>query len=119
MSICKRRSAENSTGRGARTLAAGAGTRRGSAGALALLIENRRKLLELHYAGQVSAALFANEEARLTSQIDALNADESAAAVEGAQQASVQARFEQVAAYLAEVDVPTLWGLCALMCGGV
>ena len=43
------------------------------------LRERRRKLLDLHYAGKITADLFAEEEASLTAQIQALRSHATAA----------------------------------------
>jgi len=58
--------------------AGGPGTRRGHGPAPTLaddLRERRRKLLDLHYAGKISADLFADQEADLTMQLRALEAE--------------------------------------------
>ena len=53
-----------------------------SAKALAALLEQRRKLLRLHYDGRVDEELFGEEQQRLTKQIEALRAEEQAHAEE-------------------------------------
>jgi hypothetical protein len=77
--------------------------------ALGVLIEERRKLLRLHYADQIDADLFAEEQCRLTSQINALRAEETAQSEAEGQSAAVAEGFEEIAAHLAEIDVPALW----------
>ena len=42
------------------------------AGAIAKLRQKRQKLLELYYADKITPTMFADEESRLTSQIDSL-----------------------------------------------
>ena len=57
-------------------IVAGPGTGRGHGTVPALaddLRERRRKLLDLHYAGKISADLFAEREADLTMQLRALD----------------------------------------------
>jgi site-specific DNA recombinase len=80
-----------------------------SAKALAVLVEERRKLLRLHYADQIDAELFAEEQARLTAQIEALRSEESAIAEDVMRVEQVGQGFEAIAAYLAEIDVPAIW----------
>jgi hypothetical protein len=77
--------------------------------ALAALVEERRKLLRLHYAGQIDAELFAEERARVSIQIEALRA-EDALNCEATQRATeIAQRFEEIAAYLADIDIATIW----------
>jgi hypothetical protein len=80
-----------------------------SAKALAALVEERRKLLRLHYADQIDAELFAEEQARLTAQIEALRSEESASAEDVMSVEQVSQGFEAIAAYLAKIDVPAIW----------
>src|SRR5215212_436054 len=54
---------------------AGSRARQRTTKALGDLFERRRKLLELHYADQVSADLFAVEEQHLAQQLAALRAE--------------------------------------------
>jgi hypothetical protein len=77
--------------------------------ALGALREERRKLLQLHYAEQISAELFGEEERRLTVAIDAVRAEEAAEDEHVRQADDVQQRFEKIAAYLADIDVQSLW----------
>ncbi len=76
---------------------------------LAALLEERRKLLRLHYADQIAAEQFAEEQARLTAQIDTMREADDEDAAEEQQAAVVAEHFEAIAAYLAETDVDTLW----------
>jgi hypothetical protein len=80
-----------------------------SAEALKGLSDRRRKLLELFYAGKISADGFKEEEDRLNLQIELARgqAAEEAAAVQAA--GDLQQRFEQVVAILNELDVPRVW----------
>jgi hypothetical protein len=65
--------------------------------------------LRLHYADQIDAELFAEEQARLTSQIDALRAEEAAQDAEDRQHDEIVRGFEEIAAYLAGTDLPAIW----------
>jgi site-specific DNA recombinase len=73
------------------------------------LADRRRKLLELHYADRISAELFAEEERRLTREIEAVRAEASGRRQEDLQLEELAARFEQVAAALRELDVSRVW----------
>ena len=88
------------------------GRRRGrqaAPNALAALVEERRKLLRLHYANKISGELFGGEEARLSAQIDALRAEEAAEGEETQRAEEVRRGFEEIAAYLAHIDVEAIW----------
>ncbi len=74
---------------------------------LAELLEERRKLLRLYYADQIADDLYAEEEAR--TQIGALRAAEDDETAEKRRFADVGRRFDQIAAYLAQVDIDALW----------
>ena len=73
------------------------------------LAERRRKLLELYYADKLSAELFAEEEARLSSQIQAVRREQEERRVERSRLSEVAAKFEEVARILREMDVERLW----------
>ena len=73
------------------------------------LAGRRRKLLELHYADRISAELFAEEERRLTREIEAVRAEASGRRQEDLQLDELAARFEQVTAALRELDVSRVW----------
>jgi site-specific DNA recombinase len=73
------------------------------------LIERRRKLLELYYSDRLSAELFALEESRLSSQIEAVRRERGEREAEQARLADVAAKFEEVARILREMDVDRLW----------
>jgi site-specific DNA recombinase len=77
--------------------------------ALADLLEQRRKLLRLHYADQIDAELFSEEQARLTSQIDALRAEEDAKDEADRQNDEIVQGFEEIAAYLVDTDLAAIW----------
>jgi DNA invertase Pin-like site-specific DNA recombinase len=76
---------------------------------VAALGQKRRKLLDLHYADQISAEAFADEERRLTSQLAALQAEEEQVEHERARRSELSAQFEAVARLLHKIDVDTMW----------
>jgi hypothetical protein len=95
-----------------RAIGSGADEQRGGrrrAPALEDLAERRRKLLELYYGGRLSAELFAEEEARLSSQIEAVRSEGEEQEAEQARLSDVAAKFEEVARILREMDVDRLW----------
>ncbi len=73
------------------------------------LAERRRKLLELYYSDRLSAELFAEEEARLSSEIEAVRREREEQEAERARLSDVAAKFEEVARILHEMDVDRLW----------
>ncbi len=73
------------------------------------LILQRRKLLKLHYQDQISAELFAEEEARLSALIEADRQPHGAVVAEQVLDSELRQRFEEVAALLATMQVRTLW----------
>ena len=73
------------------------------------LILQRRKLLKLHYQDQISAELFAEEEARLSALIEADRQHHGAVVAEQVLDSELRQRFEEVAALLATMQVRTLW----------
>jgi site-specific DNA recombinase len=73
------------------------------------LAEQRRKLLELYYADKLSAELFAEEEARLSRQIQAVRRDQEERQVERSRLSDLAVKFEEVARILREMDVERLW----------
>ncbi len=75
-----------------------------------VLRSEQRKLLQLHYAGEISSALFADEERRLAAQIEVLVEADSAQAIEEQQALDLATEFDQVVDYLETVDIETLWG---------
>ncbi len=85
------------------------GRRTAPADALAALSEKRRKLLDLHYAGRISAEGFAEEEQRL---LAAIGATREQVALEGASEAleaDLEDKFERVAKILQELDIERVW----------
>lgn len=73
------------------------------------LIERRRRLLELHYTGQISPELFAEEEGSLTAQIQLLRTEAAEEHESLAQDDELAERFDQVVSVLGELDLPTVW----------
>jgi hypothetical protein len=73
------------------------------------LSERRRKLLELYYADKLSAELFAEEEARISGQIEAVRREEEEREAEQTRLLDVAARFEEVAHVLRETNIDRLW----------
>jgi hypothetical protein len=73
------------------------------------LAERRCKLLELYYADKLSAEAFAEEEARLSDQIQAIRREQEERQVERSRLSDVAATFEEVARILGEMDVERLW----------
>ena len=79
------------------------------AATLASLTERQRKLLELYYEGKISADLFAQEEARLTAEIERTQVDATEAARHDQERDEVAQRFEQIVSTLADLDLGSLW----------
>jgi site-specific DNA recombinase len=73
------------------------------------LAERRRKLLELYFSDNLSAELFAEEEARLSGQIQVVRREQEERQVERSRLSDVAAKFEEVARILREMDVERLW----------
>ena len=73
------------------------------------LAERRRKLLELHYAGRVSAELFAEKESKITREIEALRQEQEQRIAEKGRLSEVAERFEEVARILREMDLDEIW----------
>jgi hypothetical protein len=75
----------------------------------------QRKLLDLYYADQISAVIFADEEHRLAAQIAKL--EEEVAGVELARRCRDQAadEFELVTALLATMDLDAIWNEASLV----
>jgi site-specific DNA recombinase len=69
----------------------------------------RRKLLDLHYADRISAELFADEEARLSAQLDGLRSAQAAEEAQITERDELARRFEDVATILRETDIGALW----------
>jgi hypothetical protein len=67
------------------------------------------RLLRLSCADQIASDLFAEEQARLTAQIETMRAAHDEETAEELRSADVAERFDEIAAYLAEIDVDALW----------
>jgi hypothetical protein len=82
---------------------------------IASLNAKQRKLLDLYYADQISAVIFADEERRLAAQITTL--EEEAAGVELAKHCRDQAadEFELVTELLASMDLDEIWNEASLV----
>lgn len=81
----------------------------GTTPGLGELTEQRRKLLELHYRGQISAELFAQEEQRLSATIELLRAEDENAHAAEVERDEVAQRFEAVVELLQRLDIETVW----------
>jgi site-specific DNA recombinase len=73
------------------------------------LESRRRKLLGLYYEDKIGPDLFAEEEARLRQQIEAGNAATEEEERVACQVTDVAAKFEEVAALLADIDIEAVW----------
>jgi len=73
------------------------------------LLDRRRKLLGLYYAEQISAELFAEQEAELTRLIDLARYEDDATRAAQQEAQAVTDEFERVASVLSVLDVPALW----------
>ena len=90
--------------------AAGARTAQPSrSAAVAQLRQKRQKLLDLYYADKITATMFAEQEASLTRQIDAIEAEASASLKEVNQRHMLAEQFEQVATLLRTMDTDAIW----------
>ena len=76
---------------------------------IAELRTQRSKLLALHYDGQISADQFGEEQARITTELEALEADAIREATAQAEADDLLLRFDQLLALLDRIDVATLW----------
>lgn len=73
------------------------------------LRRRRRKLLDLHYSDRISAELFAEQEAELTSQLALLESSMFEAQQEREHRNSVAQAFQDVASHLADLDIDEIW----------
>jgi hypothetical protein len=76
---------------------------------LASLQQKPRKLLDLHYADQITAEAFAAEETRLAGQIEALRHEDAQLQAATLERDELSDRFEEVAALLATLDIDAVW----------
>jgi site-specific DNA recombinase len=92
--------------------ATGPGSRRGrgrSATHAADLQQRRRKLLDLHYKGKISADLFAEQEADLAAQLNTLEAELCDVQQRLEERNEIAQAFEDVARHLADLDIEEIW----------
>jgi hypothetical protein len=87
----------------------GAGAAPASTTALETLAEKQRKLLELHYQDQISAELFAQEEARLNAQIESAKVSRVSQQNADSERDELAQRFDQVVELLQELDIDQVW----------
>jgi hypothetical protein len=73
------------------------------------LRQRRRKLLDLHYAGKISADLFAEQESDLAAQLEALEAELSDVQRRLEERNQIAQAFEDVARHLADLDIEEIW----------
>jgi site-specific DNA recombinase len=76
---------------------------------VASLKAKRAKLLDLYYAERISAEGFADEERRITTQLQALEEAEAEHAQRATQRSELAERFEDVAELLSSIDITTVW----------
>ena len=71
--------------------------------------EQQRKLLDLYYADAISSELFAQEEARLQQRLAVAEAEAAEIETREREQDEIAARFDEVAAVLADLDLDAVW----------
>jgi site-specific DNA recombinase len=76
---------------------------------LKVLNDERRKLLDLYYAGRISAEGFQQEETRIASAIEAARQQSALEGNEERLKSDLEVRFEEVARILAELDMDAMW----------
>lgn len=73
------------------------------------LRERRRRLLDLHYREQISAELFAEQEADLTLKLRTLEAELTDTTRRLEEKTEIAQAFEDVARHLADLDIDEIW----------
>ena len=73
------------------------------------LLEQRRKLLRLHYDDMLSAEQFGEEQARLTALIDTTRAELEQQHADTEQHDDITERFDQLAELLGTLDLDRIW----------
>ena len=73
------------------------------------LTDERRKLLDLYYAGKISADGFRDEESRIAASIETVRQQLAQEGQEERLKSDIEMRFEEVARILAELDIEELW----------
>jgi hypothetical protein len=76
---------------------------------LKVLNDERRKLLDLYYAGRISAEGFQQEETRIASAIEAARQQSALEGNEEQLKSDLEVRFEEVAGILANLDMDAMW----------
>src|SRR5947209_5092297 len=76
---------------------------------LRVLERDRRRLLDLHYAGQISGELFAQEERRLKGKASDVEAENLRIEEERRRKERLRSEFEEVAKLLDALDFGTIW----------
>jgi site-specific DNA recombinase len=76
---------------------------------LGVLSEQRGKLLQLHFAGKISADGFKEAEDRLCADIETARAQAAEESLEVQSKSDLERRFEEVARILSDLDVETVW----------
>jgi hypothetical protein len=76
---------------------------------MAELSRKLQKLLELFYSEKITAEFFADEERRLTETIRSLSEELEGQVTEASRSTGLEARFEEVAAILTQLEVEQLW----------
>ncbi len=83
--------------------------RAGAARRLKQLSDQRFKLLQLYYRDRISEELFTQDESRITREIACARDELQEADGDETKRTDLEARFEQVAAILRELDVAAMW----------
>lgn len=78
-------------------------------GAVAQLRQKRQQLLDLYYADKISATFSADEECKLSRQIEAIEGEDAASLKEVNQRSILAEQFEQVAILLRSMDTDAIW----------
>ncbi len=78
-------------------------------GAVATLRRKRQQLLDLYYAEKISPTMFAEEEGRLTRQIEAIESEATLRHKETERRNVLADQFEHVAALLRQIDTDAIW----------
>lgn len=87
------------------------GRRPSPAAALTALSDQRRKLLELYYAGGISVEGFKEEEARLIANVEAARSQATEEQLAELSKNDLEVRFEEVARILGDLDIAAVWSV--------
>ncbi len=77
--------------------------------AVAKLKRDRQKLLDLYYADKITPTLFAEQESKLTRQIDAIEDEAVESLKEATRHDHLAEQFEQAAAMLRQLNTTAIW----------